>query len=101
MTTTLSDVKAQQPQWFSPQNKRFFGDVGYKVLHGKITERPYLVQHTAGWSDMFGRPKKYVYIIRPLNDELIIQSTIDIDFKDIDEVKDWLKTELLPGREES
>ncbi len=46
---TLSDVKEAQPHWFTPENKRFFNDVSYKVLHGKASHKPFLVRATYAW----------------------------------------------------
>ena len=64
---TLADVKRANPIWFVAGNKRFIGDVSYKVLHGKATGRPFLVRATNAWTDMFGQPKKLHYRINPIN----------------------------------
>jgi len=91
--TTLSEVKAVQPQWFSHGNKRFFGDVSYKVLHGKRTGKPYLVRSTYAWSDMFGKAKTLHYRINRLHDDLTVGLLVDDMFSDLDRVKGWLQWE--------
>jgi hypothetical protein len=60
--TTMSEVRAAQPNWFSRENRRFFNDVSYKLLHGKVSRKPYLVRATYQWSDMFGQPKTLRYV---------------------------------------
>ena len=88
---TLSDVRAAQPEWFSRKNKRFFGDVSYKVLHSKKTGEPYLVRGTYAWTDMFGSPRRLHYRINPLDDKLDIRPLVDVIFADLWEVKRWLR----------
>jgi len=90
--TTLAEVKAVQPEWFSRGNKRFFNDIAYNVLHGKTTKRPYLVRKTYAWTDMFGQPKRVHFRINPLKEDLKIDTLVDQEFRDIDAVKEWLKT---------
>lgn len=89
--TTISEVRAAQPGWFTRSNKRFFGDVSYKVLHGKVSGKPFLIRLTAQWSDMFGQPKTYRYRVNPLKEDLTIAPLLDVEFRDLDDVKDWLK----------
>ncbi len=91
MSVTLAAVRAKQPEWFSPQNKRVFGDVSYRILHGKQTGRPYLVQTTYAWTDMFGKPKRLHYRVHELTDDLTIGLLFDDEFASIQAVKDWLK----------
>ena len=86
--TTLSQVKAQQPEWFSKRNKRFFGDIHYRILHGSKTKRPYLVRSTDNWSDMFGHQKQYFWRINYIDACLNIQSLVDTQFKTLEDVKD-------------
>ena len=88
----LSQVKEAQPDWFSRKNKKFFGDVDYRVLHASISGKAFLVRSTYRWSDMFGQDKKLVWKINELDQGTCkIRSLIDKDFRDIDSVKDWLK----------
>ncbi len=96
--TTLTDLRAAQPEWFSRKNKRFFGDVSYKVLHGKVSRKPYLVRSTYQWSDMFGQPKTLRYRVNTIKDDLHIGPLLDRQFSDLEDVKDWLKTEVLEER---
>lgn len=95
---TLSDVKAAQPQWFSRENKRFFGDLGYRVLHGKKSGRAYLVRSTCAWSDMLGKPKTCHFAINPIAEDLRIQPLVKAadglhkQFGSIDQVHDWMRS---------
>ncbi len=92
MPSTLADVKRAQPMWFTPQNKRFFNDVSYQVLHGKASHKPFLVRSTYAWTDMFGGPKRLHYCINPLDPETLdIRPLVDQEFKDLEEIKGWLK----------
>jgi len=88
--TTLRDVKEANSGWFSLANKRFFNDVAYRVLHGKISKKPYLVRSTYAWSDMFGQEKKLHYRINIIKDDLEIGSLTDDMFSSNQNVKDWL-----------
>lgn len=95
---TLQQVKAVQPNWFSPENKRFFGDVSYRVLQGG-DGKPYLVRATYQWFDMFRQPKTLWYRVNTINPDLTIGSLVNKQFKDINEVKDWLKSNRLLPRQ--
>lgn len=93
---TLQDVKYAMIQhgngdWFSRKNKRFFGDVSYKVLHGRATKKPYLVRSTFAWPDMFGGNKTLHYRINEIRDDNTIGSLLDQRFVDIESVKEWMK----------
>lgn len=88
---TLADVKAAQPDWFSRANKKFFGDIDYRILHGKKSKNPFLVRATYKWTNMFGGRKTKTYIINPLSDSLEIESMIVKKFSDLESIKYWLK----------
>jgi hypothetical protein len=90
MSTTLSDVRAAQPEWFSRKNKRFFNDVSYKVLYGKVSHRPFLVRSTYQWSDMFGQTPRLRYRVNEIESNLEIGNLLDQEFVSLDEVKDFL-----------
>ena len=88
---TLSEVQQANDKWFSRGNKRLFGDINYRILHGKDGE-PYLVRSTNyQWSDMFGRVKTICWRINLLSDELKILPLVSTQFKSLDDVKDWLR----------
>lgn len=87
----LAQVEKAQPKWFSAENKAFFHDVDYCILHGKETSNPFLVRSTYAWTDMFGCKPRLHYRVNPLNDMLQIQPLIDDEFADIDEVEEWLE----------
>lgn len=92
MRVTIAAVRAVQPEWFSRKNKKFFGDVWYRVYHGKVTGFPYMVRASYIWSDMFNRPKELRYRINPINkDTLKIEMLIDDVFFNLEDVKDWIK----------
>lgn len=90
MSTTMAQVRAAQPEWFSRGNKRFFGDCGYKVLTGKVSHKPFLIRGTFAWTDMFGSPKKLHFHVNRLNDDLTVGLLTDDTFNSLDAVKDWL-----------
>ena len=54
---TLAQVRARQPRWFSPENRRFFQDCRYTVRYGRATGERFLLRSTYRWSDMFGRKR--------------------------------------------
>lgn len=92
---TLAQLRQNQPEWFSRKNKRFFGDVSYKLLHGKTSGEPFLIRSTYAWTDMFGSPKRLHYRVNRITGESIearrIGPLVDKSFFDLDEVKDWLR----------
>lgn len=87
----LSNVKNANPQWFTRENKRFFNDVSYRLLYGKITGKRYLIRSTYAWSDMFDGVKKLHWRINHINDDLTIGNLTDDIFQSIYDVKAWLK----------
>ena len=88
----IQQIKSAQPHWFSPENKRFFGDVSYFGLYGKKTHKPYLVRATEAWTDMFGNAPRLHYRINPVNPETLdIENLIDNEFKSMNEVKEWME----------
>jgi hypothetical protein len=92
MSITMSQVRAAQPEWFSRKNKRFFGDVGYKVLTGKQSRKPYLVRSTFAWTDMFGQPRTLHYRVNTLDTETLhIGGLVDKNFRDMDSLREWLR----------
>lgn len=99
--TMLSDVKAVQPEWFSPKNRKFFGDKSYRVLHGKKSGKPYLVRSTYAWSDLFDQPRTLSWRINRLHDNLEIGELLDDVFTDYHAVRIWLLTEGENGTENS
>ena len=58
--TTLTDVRRVQPGWFSPVSKRYFGDIKYLVLRGKVSGDLFLLLHVCSqyfaanlyWTDL-------------------------------------------------
>jgi hypothetical protein len=91
MVTLLSKIKAEQPNWFSAKNKRFFGDARYYAYRSKLTNKPYLVRATYAWSDMFGTPKTLSYRINEVNpDDFEILPLIDKEFETLKDAKEWV-----------
>ena len=96
--TTIAQVMAANPNWFSRDNKRFFGDLSYKVLHGKVSHTPFLVRKTNAWTDMFDGLKKPHFVVNAIEPgTLKVLSMVPGDvehrrFKDIEEVKEFLAT---------
>lgn len=92
MTATMTQVRAAQPNWFSRSNKRFFGDVWYRLYHGKVSRKPFMVRATFAWSDMFGRQKTLHYRVNEVNAETLqLGNLVDKSFRDLDDVKEWLR----------
>jgi hypothetical protein len=92
MRVTLSALKEAHSTWFSPENKRFFNDVEYRVLHGKTSHKPFLVRSTYAFTNMFGKEPKLHWRINPIEpDTLKIMPLIDDQFETLEEVKDWLE----------
>jgi len=87
---TIADVKRANPLWFSKENRRFFGDVDYRVLRDR-SEQAYLVRGTYGWTDMFGEPKRLRYRLNPVTEEGNILSLMNGEFKSLGDVKEWLR----------
>jgi hypothetical protein len=88
----MESIESAQPGWFSPENRRFFNDKSYSAYYGKTTHNPYLVRATEAWTDMFGNKPRLHYRINNVNPETYkILSLIDTEFKDIDEVNEWLE----------
>jgi len=91
MASVLQSVKARQPEWFSRDNRRFFGDVSYRVLYGKATGERYLVRLTSMFSDMFGQPKRHVWRVNVIEEDFKIGALVEDIFSDLWAVKEWLK----------
>ena len=88
----LRQIKVANSKWFSSGNKRFFNDVSYRAYYGKKTGKAYLARSTYAWTDMFDSPRRLHWRINNINqDTLDIESLIDNEFKDIFEVKAWLR----------
>ena len=88
----LQQIKEANETWFSPENKKFFKDIEYKGRYGKKTHLPYLIRSTYGWTDMFGKQPRLHYHINPVNPDTVkIEDLIHAEFKDYDEVKEWLE----------
>ena len=43
MIKTIQGLKAVNKKWFTPENKRFFNDINYKVLTRKKTKTRFLI----------------------------------------------------------
>lgn len=91
MNPVLAQIKQANPNWFSRSNKRFFGDINYRLLYGKKSGERFLVRLTNAWSDMFDGVKKPHYRINTINDDLTIGKLLDQQFADMDSVRAWLK----------
>ncbi len=91
--TTLTDVRRVQPGWFSPVSKRYFGDIKYLVLRGKVSGDLFLVRSTYNWTEVLDGAKKVTYRVNKLD-----QSTLEIGdmtadvFETLDATKVWLES---------
>ena len=91
MTKPLKTIKERNPQWFSSENKRLFGDISYSLAYGGKTDKKYLLRSTYAWTDMMGQPKIKHYRINKIEDDLKIGELIDIIFRNKNSAKNWLK----------
>jgi hypothetical protein len=87
----IQQIRDHNPQWFTPENKRFFNDIAYYGLWGINSGKPYLVQYTNAWTDMFGQKPRSHYRVHTIDSDGKIESALDDEFRTIEDVKDWLK----------
>ena len=90
MIKTFQELKKVNQSYFTPENKRFFQDINYKVLMGGKSKTRFLIQHTYQWSDMFDGIKKAVFVIKPITVDGKILETIET-LKDLNQVKQYMK----------
>ena len=90
MIKTIQSLKRVNKSYFTPENKRFFNDINYKVLTGKKTKTRFLIQHTYQFSDMFDGVKKAVFVVKPISAEGKILPTIET-LKELNQVKQYMK----------
>ena len=90
MIKTFQELKQVNQSYFTPENKRFFNDINYKVLTGKKTKTRFLIQHTYQWSDMFDGIKKAVFVIKPITVDGKILETVET-LKELNQVKQYMK----------
>lgn len=86
----MKQLREKHKSYFSPENKKFFNDINYRVLQSKKSKTSYLIQHTYQWSDMFGNEKKAVYVVKPVTNKGDILESV-AEFKELSEVKNFLK----------
>ena len=87
---TIQELKQVNKKWFTPENKRFFNDINYKVLKGGKSKTRFLIQHTYQFSDMFDGVKKAVFVVKPISVEGKILPTIET-LKELNQVKQYMK----------
>ena len=90
MIKTIQSLKRVNKSYFTPENKRFFNDINYKVLMGGKSKTRFLIQHTYQWSDMFDGIKKAVFVVKPISVEGKILPTIET-LKELNQVKQYMK----------
>ena len=90
MIKTIQELKQVNQKWFTPENKRFFQDINYKVLTGRKSKTRFLIQHTYQWSDMFDGIKKAVFVVKPISTEGKILPTVET-LKELNQVKQYMK----------
>ena len=87
---TIQELKQVNKKWFTPENKRFFNDINYKVLKGAKSKTRFLIQHTYQFSDMFDGIKKAVFVVKPITTDGKILPTVET-LKELNQVKQYLK----------
>ena len=90
MIKSIQELKQANQSYFTPENKRFFNDINYKVLMGGKSKTRFLIQHTYQFSDMFDGVKKAVFVIKPITEQGQIEKDI-IEFEDLNQVKQYMK----------
>jgi len=90
MIKTIQELKEVNQSYFTPENKRFFNDINYKVLTGGKSKTKFLIQHTYKFSDWFGGDKKAVFVIKPITEQGQIEKDV-IEFEDLNQVKQYMK----------
>jgi hypothetical protein len=90
MIKTIQSLKRVNKSYFTPENKRFFNDINYKVLTGRKSKTRFLIQHTYQWSDMFDGIKKAVFVVKPITTEGKILETVET-LKELNQVKQYMK----------
>ena len=90
MIKTIQSLKRLNKSYFTPENKRFFNDINYKVLTGGKSKTRFLIQHTYQFSDMFSGVKKAVFVVKPISAEGKILPTVET-LKELNQVKQYLK----------
>ena len=90
MIKTIQSLKRVNKSYFTPENKRFFNDINYKVLTGEKSKTKFLIQHTYQFSDMFSGVKKAVFVVKPISIEGKILPTIET-LKELNQVKQYMK----------
>jgi len=90
MIKTIQSLKRVNKSYFTPENKRFFQDINYKVLTGGKSKTRFLIQHTYQWSDMFDGIKKAVFVIKPITVDGKILETVET-LKELNQVKQYMK----------
>jgi len=90
MIKTINALKQANQSYFTPENKRFFNDINYKVLTGGKSKTRFLIQHTYQFSDMFDGVKKAVFVVKPISVEGKILPTIET-LKELNQVKQYIK----------
>ena len=90
MIKTIQSLKRVNKSYFTPENKRFFNDINYKVLMGGKSKTRFLIQHTYQFSDMFDGVKKAVFVIKPISAEGKILPTVET-LIELNQVKQYMK----------
>ena len=90
MIKTFQELKEVNQSYFTPENKRFFNDINYKVLMGGKSKTRFLILHTYQFSDMFGEEKKAVFVVKPISAEGKVLPTVET-LKELNQVKQYMK----------
>ncbi len=90
MIKTFQELKEVNQSYFTPENKRFFNDITYKVLMGGKSKTRFLILHTYQFSDMFGEEKKAVFVVKPITTDGKILPTVET-LKELNQVKQYMK----------
>lgn len=84
----MKDLRKANKLWFAEGNRRFFGDLKYDVIYKE--GKPYFLQITKKWSDMFGSENIKIYhIIKEISDYNEIGDVV-VEFESLSELNSWI-----------
>jgi len=90
----MKQLREKHKSYFSPENKKFFNDINYRVLQSEKSKTSYLIQHTYKFigkhSINFDGIKNSVYVVKPVTNKGDILESV-AEFKELSEVKNFLK----------
>ena len=85
----IETVMQANDRWFSPQNKKLFGDIVYIAYECQGLK--FLVRKTNAWTDMFDGIKKTHWRINRIEQDLQIGDLFDDVFSTLGDCKKFIR----------